>query len=218
MTTTTNLFRSHFIPALKASRKLMIVFHGRGDSLKPFKKFHQELGLRDMNYLLLNAPRRFMQGYSWYGEPPFEREGVKRIREKVFLLLEDLQAQGWRAQDIFLLGFSQGCLVSCDVAMHYPKRLGGVVGVSGYFHFFPRWRQNLNPSNRRTPWLFTHGRKDDVLDIKETKHGVSKLISEGLQVSWIESDKKHVFCEKDYPTIRKWIRNQMSSLNSRTML
>lgn len=214
---TTELFRSHFIPALRPSRKLMIVFHGRGDSLKPFKEFHTELGLKDMNYLLLNAPRRFMKGFSWYGEPPFEREGVRKIRAKVFQLLEDLQEQGWKARDIFLLGFSQGCLVSCDVAMHYPKRLGGVVGVSGYFHFFPRWRKNLNDSNRKTPWLFTHGRKDDVLNIEDTKHGVAKLLSEGLRVQWIESDKKHVFSERDYPVIRKWVKNQMSSLNSKTI-
>ena len=212
----TDLFRSYFIPSLKPSTKLMIVFHGRGDSLNPFKEF-KELGMRDMNYLLLNAPRKFMKGYTWYGEPPFERAGVLRIREKVFALLDDLQEQGWKAQDIFLLGFSQGCLVSADVAIHYPKKLGGVVGVSGYFHFFPRWRTKLTAQNRKTPWLFTHGTKDDVLAIEETKHGVSKLLSEGLKVSWFETDKKHVFCEKDYPVIRKWVKNQMSSLNSKTM-
>ena len=90
----TNLFRSHFIPAQKASNKLMIVFHGRGDSMKPFKVFNQELGVKDINYLLLNAPRKFLDGYSWYGEPPYERSGVIKIREKVFKLLEDLQEQG----------------------------------------------------------------------------------------------------------------------------
>lgn len=214
----TELFRSHFIPSYRASDKLMIVFHGRGDSLNPFKVFNQELGVKGINYLLLNAPRKFLKGYTWYGEPPYERAGVLKIREKVFKLLEDLQAQGWKAENIFLLGFSQGCLVSADVALHYPKKLGGVVGVSGYFHFFPRWRNGLTKQNRKTPWLFTHGRKDDVLEINETKHGVSKLKSEGLNVSWIESNKKHVFSEEDYPVIRKWVKNQMSSLNSKTML
>lgn len=213
----TDLFRSHFIPSKKVSKKLMIVFHGRGDSLKPFKEFHQELGVKDINYLLLNAPRKFLTGFSWYGEPPFEKSGIQRIREKVFQLLEDLQLQGWKAEDIFLLGFSQGCLVSADVALHYPKKLGGVVGVSGYFHFFPRWRTKLNKQNRQTPWLFTHGRKDDVLAIDVTRHGVYKLQSEGLKVSWIESNKKHVFSNNDYPVIRRWVQNQMSSLNSKTM-
>lgn len=215
---TTQLFRSHFIPSIKPSKKLMIVFHGRGDSMHPFKDFQRELNLKDMNFLLLNAPRKFLRGYSWYGEPPYEAQGVIKIREKVFQLLAELEELGWSSSDIFLLGFSQGCLVSADVGLHYPKKLAGVVGVSGYFHFFPRWRSRLTTQAKRTPWLFTHGRKDDVLKIEETKLGVQKLLSEGLRVAWFESEKKHVFCEKDYPVIRGWIRRQMSSLNSRTNL
>lgn len=213
---TTNLFRSHFIPSYKPSKKLMIVFHGRGDSLHPFKDFQKELRLREMNFLLLNAPRKFLRGYSWYGEPPYEKQGVIKIRQKVFQLLQELESQGWKSSDIFLLGFSQGCLVSADVALHYPKKFAGVVGVSGYFHFFPRWRAALTAQSKRTPWLFTHGRKDDILRIEDTKLGVQKLLSEGLHVSWYESEKKHVFSEKDYPLIRNWVRHQMSSLNSRT--
>jgi len=214
----TNLFKSHFLPALRPSKKLMIVFHGRGDSLNPFKEFQSELNLKDINFLLLNAPRKFLKGYTWYGEPPYESAGIVKIRDRVFELLRDLEKQGWESQNIFLLGFSQGSLVSADVALHYPKRLGGVVGVSGYFHFFPRWRSRLSSQARKTPWLLTHGRKDDVLKLEETKLGVQKLISEGLKVSWNESEKKHVFSEQDYPLIRKWVKNQMSSLNSRTSL
>jgi phospholipase/carboxylesterase len=214
----TQLFESYFIPSPRPSRKIMVVFHGRGDSLKPFKKFQEELNLLNMNFLLLNAPRRFLKGYSWYGEPPFERKGVLRIRQRVFDLLKELEDSGWSSQNIFLLGFSQGCLVSADVALNYGKKLGGVVGVSGYFHFFPRWRNHLTHKSRQTPWLFTHGRKDDVLDFKETHHGVEKLKSEGLSVSWVLSEKKHIFSDEDYPVIRKWVKNQMSSLNSKTNL
>jgi phospholipase/carboxylesterase len=214
----TQLFDSHFIPSPKPSRKIMLVFHGRGDSLKPFKKFQEELNLKNINFLLLNAPRRYLGGYSWYGEPPFERQGVLKIRQRVFRLLKELEDSGWNSQDIFLLGFSQGCLVSADVGLNYKKKLGGVVGISGYFHFFPRWRNQLTPNSRQTPWLFTHGKKDDILDFKETHHGVEKLKSEGLKVSWILSEKKHIFSEQDYPIIRRWVKNQMSSLNSKTSL
>ncbi|MFN8845209.1 MAG: alpha/beta hydrolase [Bdellovibrionales bacterium] len=212
----TQLFESYFIPSPKPSRKIMIVFHGRGDSLKPFKKFQEELNLDNINYLLLNAPRKYLGGFSWYGEPPFERQGVLKIRQRVFQLLKELEDSGWNSQDIFLLGFSQGCLVSADVGLNYEKKLGGVVGVSGYFHFFPRWRNQLTQKSRQTPWLFTHGKKDEILDFKETHHGVEKLKSEGLNVSWVLSEKKHIFSEQDYPIIRKWVRNQMSSLNART--
>ena len=152
----TDLFDSHFLPSAVPSEKLMIVLHGKGDSLRPFKKFDQELQLPELNYLLLNAPKKFLGGYSWYGDPPFQKQGVLRVREKMFRLLDELQAQGWKPENIFLLGFSQGCLVSSDVALYYPKRLGGVVGISGYFQFYPRWRQEISPAATETPWLLTH--------------------------------------------------------------
>jgi phospholipase/carboxylesterase len=207
----TELFKYRFIPASKKSNKLMIVLHGRGDSVKPFRRFDEELKIPGMNYLLLNAPRKFLDGFSWYGEPPFQSQGVLRIREKMFQLLCELESQGWKSENIFLLGFSQGCLVSADVALNYPKKLGGVVGISGYFHFFPRWKKELTAPAKKTPWLFTHGYQDDVLPLETTKFGVEQLQEAGLQVKWVEMDKDHVFKEEEYPLIRSWVGQQLKS-------
>ncbi len=207
----TDLFDYEYIQAAKPSNRLMIVLHGRGDSIKPFKSFDRELRIEGMNYLLLNAPRKYLDGYSWYGEPPFQKLGVLRIRQKMFQLLKELEEQGWEPENIFLLGFSQGCLVSSDVALNYPKKLGGVIGISGYFHFFPRWKNTVQ-RNRLTPWLFTHGSKDDVLPLVDTKFGIQKLRSAGLKVDFIESDKRHVFQEKEYPLIRRWVQQNISQI------
>lgn len=185
----------------------MVVLHGKGDSIKPFLSFDEELRIPEMNYLLLNAPRKYSGGFSWYGDPPFQKDGVLKTRKKMFHLLQELELQGWKPENIFLFGFSQGCLVSADIAMNYPKKLGGVVGISGYFHFFPRWKRNLK-QNKQTPWLLTHGSKDDVLPIDDTKFGVEKLRSAGLKVDFIESKKKHVLEEREYPLIRRWVEQR----------
>lgn len=203
----TTLFKSRFIPAQKKSDKLMIVLHGRGDSISPFRRFNEELRIPDMNYLLLNAPRKFLKGYTWYGEPPYQKDGVLRIREKMFQLLADLELQGWESSKIFFFGFSQGCLVSADIGLNYPRKLGGIIGISGYFQFFPRWKNRLNEESLQTPWLFTHGHKDDILDIDTTRFGVGKLKEAGFKVKWVEMDKKHTLLESEYPVIREWINH-----------
>jgi phospholipase/carboxylesterase len=187
----------------------MIVLHGKGDSMNPFKNFNQELEIENINFLLLNAPRKYLDGYSWYGEPPYLKQGVVKIREKLLELLRDLEEQGWESENIFLLGFSQGCLVSADLALHWPKKLGGVVGVSGYFEFFPGWKTNVKKFKLETPWFFTHGHQDDVLPIKKTREGAEKLREMGLDVKWVELDKKHVFADEDYPLIRKWVEEKL---------
>jgi phospholipase/carboxylesterase len=211
----TDLFKFKFIPAQKPSEKLMIVLHGKGDSIRPFRFFDEEMDMPEMNYLLLNAPKKFLDGYSWYGDPPYEREGVLKIREKLLQLLVQLELQGWKSENIFLFGFSQGCLISADIGLNYPKRLGGIVGVSGYFHFYPRWRQQVSASALKTPWVFTHGRQDDLLKIDETKHGVEKLRDAGFDIDWIELDKEHVLTDEEMPLIRKWVREQLRGLSVR---
>ena len=205
----TNLFKYQFISAKKRSDNLMIVLHGRGDSIRPFSKFNEELNIPNMNYLLLNAPRKFMDGYTWYGEPPFQAKGVLKIREKMFDLLNELEIQGWDSKKIFFFGFSQGCLISADVGLNYPKQLGGVVGISGYFNFYPRWKANMAPASMKTPWFFTHGYQDDVLPLEQTKFGVEKLKQVGLRVDWVEMDKEHTLEEKEYPLIRKWVKEKL---------
>ncbi len=186
----------------------MIVLHGKGDSFRPFKNFDQELKLFDFNFLLLNAPKKFLTGYSWYGDPPYIESGVLRTRLGMFVLLNDLEKQGWDPKNIFLLGFSQGCLISADFALNYPKTLGGFIGISGYFHFFSRWKNHIPPKAKKTPWLLTHGTRDDVLPIEDTRYGVKKLKAAGMKIDWSESDKKHVFKEYEYALIRKWIKSK----------
>jgi phospholipase/carboxylesterase len=205
----TLLFKSHFIPAAKSSDKLMIVLHGKGDSINPFKDFNKELDLPDMNFLLLNAPKKFLDGYSWYGDPPYQRTGVLKVRKKMFLLLDELQSIGWKAENIYLFGFSQGCLVSTDLALHYPKKLGGLVGISGYFNFEPRWRKSIATPALKTPWLLTHGAKDKILPLPDTKYGVEKLRQIGLKIDWVESEKEHTFEDDDAKTVRRWLKSKI---------
>ncbi len=207
----TDLFKTQFIPSAVKSDKLMIVLHGKGDSIKPFRAFDEELKIKDMNYLLVNAPKRFLTGYSWYGDPPYQKAGVLKIRSKMLQLMTEVEMQGWKPENTFLFGFSQGCLVSADIALNYPKKLAGVIGISGYFQFYPRWKKELG-TNLKTPWLFTHGTKDDVLPIEDTVYGIKKLKGAGFKVDFVESDKKHVLKEEEYPIIRKWIRSRLPEI------
>jgi len=198
--------RSKILRARKKSDKIMIVLHGRGDSIHPFFHIDEEFRLNDMNFLLLNARRRYGDGYSWYTEPPSLKSSLEQVRNLVLNILCDLVKIGFKTENIYLLGFSQGGLLSSDIALHFEKRLGGVVIVSGYFYFMPRWRQRLTLRNLKTPWLIIHGRQDDVLPISETKYGAKKLMAAGLPITWKELDKDHSMGERDAYLIKNGTR------------
>ena len=61
------MLQTEFIPALgEGSQALLIALHGLGDSTAGYRWLPQGLRLPWMNYLLVNAPDRYYDGYSWY--------------------------------------------------------------------------------------------------------------------------------------------------------
>ncbi|HVK62665.1 MAG TPA: alpha/beta hydrolase [Bdellovibrionales bacterium] len=209
---TTELFEHRFLPSSRliprSKQKLMIVLHGKGDSLQSFADIRQELRLPGFNYLLLNAPRKFEKGYSWFATEPRHARGVKEVRKKLFLLVEELGNAGWDPQDIFWMGHSQGCLVACDLVMNYREAFGGMIGVSGYLWFFRGWRYKIARSGaRRTPWLMTHGSRDRIIHPDEIREDITHLLNGDVPVLYREFPKGHDFdFTREVPFIRQWIR------------
>ncbi len=209
----TSLFDSQWIPASRgvprAKQKLMIVLHGRGDSLDAFKTIKQELRLPHFNYLLLNAPRKYLNGFSWYALEPHHERGVKGARRRLFDLVQELEGFGWLPEDIFWLGHSQGAMVSADLVLNYPEAFGGLVGVSGYVWFFKGWRARASRSGaKQTPWLFTHGTLDRVISPAEIREDIRELSKTRMPVLYREFLKGHDFDHhREVPFIRKWIRD-----------
>ncbi len=188
----------------------MIVLHGRGDSLKPFRSIKKELKLPQMNYLLLNAPRKYDGGYTWYAFPPNQGFGVLQNRKRLNLLLDELAEQGWESQNIFFYGLSQGSLISCDFAMHSDRALGGVIAISGYIYFFSNWKKKLGSAAWATPYLITHGCFDDLLPINETRQQVERLKKADLPILWKEFNKEHeIDLEIETPFIRNWVLSRI---------
>ena len=66
-----------FIPSKIPSKKLMIILHGRGDSSDGFTSLPSFLDMKDMNYLLLDAPFEYFTGYSWYHLPQDQLPGIE---------------------------------------------------------------------------------------------------------------------------------------------
>lgn len=202
--------RHRFVAARRPSGKLVLGLHGRGDSAAGLGWLPQAIGLEAVNYLFLNGPDDWEPGYSWYDLPPHQEPGIRRSRERLFALLDLLGQQGWDNRDIVLFGFSQGCLMSLDVGLRYPKPLAGVCGVSGYLFFPDRIAAEAQPHALTMPWLITHGTRDEVLPIATTREHVTLLKAAGVPVDWHEIAKGHVVHPRvETPLIRTFLRQAL---------
>ena len=200
------------LPAANAdSKRLMIVLHGLGDSARGYGWLPPALNLPDMNFLLVNAPDEYYMGYSWYDYEGDQKPGVIRSREMLLELIETLIQKGFPAEEMFLFGFSQGCLMTLDVGARFPGRLAGLIGVSGKVFEPDNLIDEASPVARKQRFLVTHGDSDPVIPIETTRPQIQSLQQAGFQIEWREFKKQHGFTEpEEIDLIRKFVESGTS--------
>ena len=174
------------------SQWLMVVLHGLGDSMEGFRWLPGALDLPWLNFLLVNAPDDYHGGFSWYDIYEDPVPGVERSREALFELLDAQPDAGFPSAQTFQFGFSQGCLMTMEVALRYPRLLAGCVGVSGYFHEPEQSLQELSPVAKEQKILFTLGTFDPLIPAEKVKEQLHLLHEEGgLPIESKEFPKEH---------------------------
>jgi phospholipase/carboxylesterase len=202
------MLEQEFIPALERdSRRLWIMLHGLGDSIAGYRWLPEAMGLPWMNYLLVNAPDAYYGGFSWFDFGGEIAPGVKRSCALIFELLDDCRAKGFATGDTLLGGFSQGCLMSIEAGLRYPRRFAGIVGVSGYVCEPEKLVKELSPVAREQRLLVTHGTKDPLLPIAKVRDQINVLKSAGVNIEFREFVKEHTIAgEAELEVIRLFVR------------
>ena len=96
------------------------------------------------------------------GTAPAELPGC---RQMIFEIIDSLKSEyALKTNQIIVGGFSQGAMLSTDVALHYPESIGGLIIWSGALICETEWRA---AASRRSPLRIvqTHGRLDPILSI-----------------------------------------------------
>ena len=194
-----------WLPAKNPSDQLIVVLHGLGDSVRGFLWLPEELRIDSLNYLLLNAPEPYYSGYRWYDiEDPLS--GIVRSRKLLGDVFAVLHREEYPPEKTFLLGFSQGCLMTLEFGARHADRLAGYVGISGYTIDPAALLRDLNPAVNHGDWLITHGTKDEILSVETTRSQMQTLRDGGFRIDYREYSKTHTIdAERELPDIRQFI-------------
>lgn len=185
---------------------LLVVLHGRGDTAEGFDWLQSKLRIEGLSVLCVNAPDPYFTGRSWYGLPPDQLPGILRSREFLGRLFERIAEAGFPAHKCFLLGFSQGCLMTLEFGARFEAAMAGYIGISGYCYDPSQLLMETSAESKRGRWLVTHGTRDEVLDIERTRSQIVSLKAGGLPVDYREYSKGHTIdLREEFPMIRKWI-------------
>lgn len=198
-----------FIPSReKPAKGTMIALHGLGDCKESYRWLPEALGFPFLNYMLVDAPDRYFDGYSWFNiddelEDPIT---IARSRELLFKFLDELNRSGYPTERTVLFGFSQGCLMSWEVGIRYPKVLGGIIGISGWASMKSGTVDCVSDTSRAQRFLITHGVYDPLLPVEKVRQQIADLKRKGLQIEYHELPKEHtILGDVEIPLYKSFI-------------
>jgi len=174
-------------PSAGNSAKTVLWLHGLGDTGAGWKGAFRLPGVQFQHP---TAPRRpvtcngGMVGTSWFDlkaipvmvSEPENPKDMNASVASVHKMLDDLAQSETSADNIILGGFSQGGAVSLLAGLSYPKKLGGIISISGWCVNRADVKSWISEAGRTTPVLMCCGTGDPVVDI-----GITKTSAELLQ-------------------------------------
>jgi len=109
---------------------------------------------------------------------------------------------------IYLLGFSQGSIVSMSYALTKPRRVAGVIAQSGYIPH-ESGLQIDEPGVKDKPFLLTHGIQDPMLPVEWARRSRNTLQRLETQLDYHEFNMGHSVSEESLAVIAAWMEKQL---------
>lgn len=122
---------------------------------------------------------------------------------------EVVQHYGVDPTQIYLLGFSQGAIISLSLALTEPKRLAGVVAMSG--RVLPEVLPRMAPPEAMAglPILVVHGTADPVLGIEYGRAARDRLSVLPVALTYREYPMGHQVTEESLAGVVAWLQDQL---------
>lgn len=124
--------------------------------------------------------------------PPGLLEAETRLKTLIKTLRID-------SKDLVLGGFSQGAMMTCQIALTLPDDIAGMLLFSGSCINFQVWCDNA-VRHKNIPFIQSHGQDDPILGFKHAERLHAMLTSAGLKGQFIPFKGFH---EIPLPVIRE---------------
>lgn len=192
---------------------LLLLLHGYGSNEADLFSFAEELP--EQYYVIsARAPYDMQYGsYAWYAinfdaeENKFSDHDQARIsRDVIVQFIDELTATyPIDAQNIALIGFSQGAILSYAVALSYPEKVQKIVATSGYFNA-EIIKDGYQKNNFDTLKIFaSHGTIDQVIPIDWARKTPSVMETLGINTTYKEYPVGHGVAPQNFYDFKNWL-------------
>lgn len=214
----TLLLEHNYRPAKNSSENppAIIMLHGYGSDENDLFSFASELPEK-YTIFSLKAPLRLEPyGNAWYNiyfdnsQGKFsDDEQAITSRELVSKCIDEIiEKYKIDSENITLLGFSQGTILSFAVALSYPEKVKNVIGLSGYINVAILKESYAENDYSKLKVYSSHGSVDQVIPVlwaRKTEPFLKKL---NIDVTYSEFPVGHGVAPQNFYELKNWLENQ----------
>ncbi len=117
--------------ALDKANKVAIMIHGRGASADSILTLRDHLHVGEFALLAPQAPGNTWYPYSFMAPDSSNEPALSNAIKMLDGIVEDLKSKGFKSEQIFFIGFSQGACLSLEYATQNAQKYGGVIAFTG---------------------------------------------------------------------------------------
>ncbi|WP_298880671.1 alpha/beta hydrolase-fold protein [uncultured Polaribacter sp.] len=194
---------------------LLVLLHGYGSNEQDLFSFASEL---PDELLIISAQAPYSMGfgsYAWYAINFDEINGkfsdleqAKESIDKIAVFIDEIKTKyNTNPEKTFLLGFSQGAILSYSLSFFYPNKVQNVIALSGYIN------SDLLPTSFskeiKTDYYCSHGSVDQVLPVEWARNSKPFLDNLGLQNVYSEYPVGHGVAPQNFYSFKTWIEDRL---------
>ncbi len=195
---------------------LLILLHGFGSNEEDLFSFASELP-DELLIVSARAPYDMaFGGYAWYAitldanDEKFSdldeaRKSLTKIADFIAYIKTTYKTD---PNNTFLLGFSQGAILSYALSLNYPNKVNHVLALSGYINdeLAPKDVSNLNIT---TDYYISHGSVDQVLPVEWARKAPEYLKTNNLENIYSEYPVGHGVAPQNFYNFKSWIEERL---------
>lgn len=192
---------------------LLLLLHGYGSNEADLFSFAPELP--DEYYIIsARAPYNLQYGsYAWYAinfdaaQNKFsDNDQARTSRDVIANFIDELVANyPIDANNVNLIGFSQGSILSYAVALSYPEKVNKVVAMSGYVNLDIVTEDYLKNNLSKLKIFASHGTVDQVIPIEWARKTPSILQKLGVAITYKEYPVGHGVAPQNFYDFKNWL-------------
>ena len=189
------------------------MFHGYGsskDDLFSFAKF------MNPNFLIISIQAPIQMDYNSYcwwslylnNDMQLQmdvKQAKNSLNELNRFMSEDLSVNyNFDLNQVYLLGFSQGCMISYALSINFPKNYKKAVGLSGKIpHEIINFNEKFDYSNHN--FFCSHGLNDQVISIKIGRESDRWFSKKNINHKYMEFESAHGINSENFEQMNLWL-------------